>query len=107
MACDKSDDSSRVDAGRTESGARVVDFDQETDSVTETIVTTVADMADTSPGALDPLYSVIDPDALDAIIRSVATKSDPSDAKIVVRYHGFTITIHSYGVLEIHSENTD
>lgn len=82
---------------------RLEEFDPRTDSVIETIVTAVAELAETSPGELDPLYSAVDPDALDGIITSVATNSNPADAEITVRYHGYVVTVHSYGVVEIAS----
>lgn len=79
----------------------LVEFDPETDSVTETIVMAVAGHEGTSPTALDPLYDVVDPDALEGITRSVATRSTPGNAEITIRYHGYTVSIHSHGVVEI------
>lgn len=51
--------------------------------------------------ALDPLYSSIDPDALDAVFRSTAD----GDSCIVFPYSGYEITVHSYGLIKVGLRN--
>lgn len=106
MACNNADDESPVDREKGES-LHLVEFDPETESVTATIVAAVADLEGTSQTALDPFYNTVDPDALETLIHSVATQPDPSNAEITVRYHGYTITIQSYSVVEIALRDED
>lgn len=79
----------------------LAEFDPETDSATEAIVMTVAGHAGIRPNALEPLYSVVDPEALDRIIRSVAARSSPGNAEIIFRYQGYTISAYSHGAIEV------
>lgn len=43
---------------------------------------------------LDPLYSVIDPDALDALFRNDGTQSGRNPNRLTFNYHGFEVTVH-------------
>lgn len=100
MDCDDTIDDAST--GEWEAASSLLaEFDPETDSATETIVMTVAGHAEVGPNALDPLYSVVDPEALDRIIRSVAARSTPGNAEIIFRYQGYTVSVHSHGVIEI------
>lgn len=99
MACDPSDDESTA-GQETDMSPKFVEFDPETDSVTERITSTVLDLAETSLAEVEPLYDVVDTDVLDTMIRSMAARSEPCSAEIKLRYHGYTITVHSYGVIE-------
>lgn len=106
---DKIDDN--IDDGATPTASpgdpRLVEFDPETDSAARSVVTAVADRLGTAPTSLDPLYDTIDPEALDRTITSVATQPGPGDAEIRIRYHGHTLTVHSYGFVEIAPEDDD
>lgn len=101
MATLPGDDERTDDSDATDGSTRCVSFDPGTDSVVETIATAVADLEDASPTEIEPLYRVVDTDALEAIVESVATRPVPADAGVTVRYHGYTVSVHSYGVVEI------
>lgn len=51
--------------------------------------------------ALEPLYSSIDPDALDTVFRSTAD----GDSFVVFPYSGCKITVHSYGLIKVGLRN--
>ena len=56
----------------------------------------VPDAADAGTGrALDPLYSVVDPDALDAVFRTTNSGTDRTVGEVTFAYHGHEITVHS------------
>lgn len=62
------------------------------------VVKAVADHEGTDPvGLVEPLYDTIDPDALDALF------DGPSDrhGKITFRYHGYRVTVHSDGRVDV------
>lgn len=113
MNCDEStidsdemfDDSPPADLEAASS--LLVEFDPITDSVTERIVMAVAGIEDTSATAIDPLYDAVDTEALDRITRSVATRSGPGNAEVVIRYREYTVSVHSHGVIEIASPAVD
>jgi hypothetical protein len=51
-----------------------------------------------NPGAcLDPLYTAIDPDALNSIFDPTGTSGPTSDGEVTFRYHGYTVTVESAG----------
>lgn len=87
-------------------GPRQVTFDPDSDSVTETVVDAVADLEGVSPTSLDPLYDTIDPDALDSIVRSAVSRPSPGEVAVTVRYEGYAVTVHGYGVVEIAPERS-
>ena len=49
---------------------------------------------------LDPLYSAIDPDALENLFRQTATKSR-GDRRVDFEVDGYSVTVHSYGIIHI------
>ncbi|WP_265111646.1 HalOD1 output domain-containing protein [Halosolutus halophilus] len=67
------------------------------------------DVTDVEPPAYDPLYTVINPEALDALFRSIETRAgetptgsnDAPDARVVVEYEGYEITVYSDGHVEL------
>lgn len=58
------------------------------------IINHIAELEDTSPGDLPPLYEVVDPDHLDALL-------DSDGVQIVFSYCGYQITLTSEGVQRI------
>ena len=74
---------------------------RDTEDLSETIVNIVADFEGVDPAELTPpLYSVIDPDALEALFAS--TDSDgPPHGHVSFRYRGYDVRVTSDGGLEI------
>lgn len=66
-------------------------------SPTERVIRAIAEQTGTSPLKLTPLYSVLDPDALDDLIRSVG------DERTVVQfqYCGYTVRITGDGSVDL------
>lgn len=74
-----------------------------TEDIGETIVEVVADLEGVDPSELTPpLYSVIDPDALESLFTS--TDGDgPSHGHVSFRYHGYDVRVSSDGAIGIHN----
>lgn len=75
------------------------------ESVSEAVITAISTVSDTEPvpdcssesgAGLDPLYTVVDPDALDAIFHPAAGSNRPT-GRVIFRYHGYEVSVHSDG----------
>lgn len=74
-------------------------------SLSHAIVEKIAATEDVDPLALDPLYEVIDPDALDSVF--AATNGSPrSDGEIAFEYSGHTVVVSSDGTVRLGDEPT-
>ncbi|WP_227355877.1 HalOD1 output domain-containing protein [Haladaptatus salinisoli] len=78
-------------------------FDQEKAPASIAVIATLADVMDTNPGELDPLYFTVDPDALDALVR--VRNGTNGDIHVAFTHEGHAITVHSYGVVVITPEH--
>lgn len=67
--------------------------------LTELLVTTVADVRDADPLALDPLYETFDPDALIDFVET--GNSGDLQGRISFRYEDCDVTVHANGLIEI------
>lgn len=76
-----------------------LEYDQSVDTPSEAVVAAVAAMTRTDPMALDPLYSAIDPSALDDLFATSPTNR--RRGQIVFRYSGFEIMASTHGVIEV------
>ena len=71
----------------------------DTDRLSETIVGIIADLEGVDSTELTPpLYSVIDPDALESLF---ASTDDPAAGHVAFRYHGYDVRVASDGAVEI------
>lgn len=63
-----------------------------------TVIEAVAEATDTEPERLRPLFDVVDPDALDAVLES-ATDPDgpPSEVRVTFRYEGCDVAVRADG----------
>ena len=68
------------------------------ETVTQAVVEAVSTVSETPPvaapgsdEALDPLYTAIDPDALNSLF---SPENAPADARLEFRYHGYEIAVH-------------
>ena len=77
-------------------------FDHEKTPASIAVTATLADMMDTDPVELDPLYSTVDPDSLDALLR-VRPGTD-GDIHVTFTHEDHTITVSSYGTVTITAE---
>ena len=72
---------------------------------TQAIIEAVAaregvDVTDVEPPAYDPLYTVVNPEALDRLFRTPPTGHGPS-ARVVLEYEGYEVTVHSDGRVDL------
>lgn len=74
------------------------------ESPSEGVVTAVATVsnrlpiaadADEDAAVLDPLATVVDPDALDVLFEPVGAKAPRTDGWVRFDYHGYVVTVHS------------
>ncbi|MXV64405.1 hypothetical protein GS429_20505 [Natronorubrum sp. JWXQ-INN-674] len=76
---------------------------------TQAIIEAVAaregvDVTDVEPPAYEPLYTVVNPEALDRLFQTQAQTPSvgPSvDARVVLEYEGYEIVVHSDGRVEV------
>lgn len=74
-------------------------FDGEKTPASLAVLATLAEIMDTDPVDLSPLYSRIDPDALDAVVQK--RNGSDGDIHVTFTYEAHTIEVHSYGVITI------
>ena len=61
------------------------------------VVETVAVASDREPAGIEPLYEVIDPDALDALIRSNGDEPAGDGITATFEFGGQSVTVHGGG----------
>lgn len=76
-------------------------FDSDTESVCRVVISTVAVVSETEPTELPPLYSVVNPDALEKLVDSTDGESSSSDFRVSFGFDGHTVTVHSHGVVAV------
>jgi len=85
------------------SGTVRTQFDHEQTSASMAVIATLADVLNTDPSDIDPLYSTVDPDALDTFVQ-VHNRAN-GDTHVRFTHAGYAITVHSYGVVAITPEH--
>ena len=79
-------------------------FDPTGDSVALRVAESVAAFYEVEPTDLDPLYSVIDPDGLDALFTS--TQSDRSlKGELTFQYENVTVSVNGDGTIRLSDLN--
>lgn len=84
-----------------ETGTVRVHFDPETESPSHVVVSVVATVTDVPTLELNSLYDVIDPDALDEILRTPRPHESRVERSVTFDYEGFRTTITSTGHVEL------
>lgn len=73
----------------------------------ESVVESVAAREGVDPVDLDvPLFDVIDPEALDALVRSVVDGSSRPPVRIAFTYYGYDVIVASDGLVHVSRENS-
>ncbi|SEW02922.1 HalOD1 output domain-containing protein [Natrinema salifodinae] len=67
------------------------------DSLTNTIVSTVAELSGTDPIELDRLYDRIDPESLETLFAPANGAAGRNTGQVSFRLDGYTITVHATG----------
>lgn len=70
-----------------------VDWTADSRSISTAVVSAVAEATGAEPTELEPLYSVVDPDALEALFRPVGAPSVPSPRRVEFEYCGCEVTV--------------
>lgn len=72
------------------------------ENVSEAVITAVADAKGVSPmDVTPPLYDVVDPDALEAIVASMTRGPDESAGRVEFSYGGYAITVTCEGQVSV------
>lgn len=92
-------------------GSIRAEFDWSEVTPSTAVIESVAIAADREPTAIEPLYETVDPDALDALIRSGGSNSTDGDAaSVTFALDGFEVTVQRGGTVvvrpdEAHAES--
>lgn len=73
----------------------------DTEPVSEAVVSAVADAKDVSTVDLPPLYDVIDPDALEAVVTSMTRRPGEPAGRVEFSYSGFEVTVTGDGDVSV------
>lgn len=76
-------------------------FDWERTAPTTAIAETLAAAADRDPLALEPLFDTVDPDALDALFRSLRASGDAEETTLSVPIAGWQVTVYGDGAVVV------
>lgn len=69
-------------------------------------VEAVAERVGVEPADLEPpLYTAVDPDALDDLLSSMAVDGD--DGAVSFSYHGYEVTVHCDGNVDLEESNDE
>ncbi|QCJ46656.1 MULTISPECIES: HalOD1 output domain-containing protein [Haloprofundus] len=71
------------------------------DSVVEELVRTVSALRNSSPTEITPLYTAVDPDALETLFGESATGARPNGRVVTFDYEGFEVTVRSPGCITL------
>lgn len=91
----KDDDRADCDA------AYVTTFDPAGDRPSEAVVNTVAALHGADPGDLEPLYDVVEPDALDSFVAHAQRVGDDGTHQVWFTYEGFDVGVQSDGEIRV------
>lgn len=73
------------------------DWDQD-GSLSTSVVTAVSQVTGDDPTEIDPLYEVIDPDALDRLVDSLG---DDADGQVTFTLNGCAVTVTGDGAIAV------
>ena len=80
--------------------------DESDGSLSHAVVEAVADregvdVTELEPPAFEPLYSVVDPDALDAVFAPTHDGGQRATGSVTFEYEGYTVTVDSDGTVDL------
>lgn len=75
--------------------------DDETDKLSQAVVETVAEAEDVDPIELTPLYTAIEPDALESLFRPRAVDGGAVSGEIRFSYHEYEVRVTSAGEVSL------
>lgn len=74
-----------------------------TEPASVAVVEAVSSVSGDDPAELPPLYTAIDPGALDGLFGPAAAGSGLDEGEITFEYAGYLVTVHGHGSIEIRS----
>lgn len=76
-------------------------------SPSESVIESVAAREGVDPMELDvPLYDAVDPDALDALVRTGNDEQNRPPIQVSFTYHGYDVTVSSDGLVQVSRGNS-
>lgn len=72
-------------------------LDYHTDSISLRVIDALADATNTDASELEPLYDVVDPEALDQLFRS----DSGGDVRVEFEYHGMLVDVRGDGTVTV------
>ena len=82
----------------------VTTFDPAGERASEAVVTAVSALAGSKPVDLDPLYEVVEPDALDSLVEH-AQRGDTGTHRLRFTYEGYDVGVRSDGRIRIRDDS--
>lgn len=73
----------------------------EYDTVSEEVIFTVAETVGRDPTEVEPLYDVVDPDALDTLLQSWRDAPARSGGRVEFRMEGCEVTVRANGEVDV------
>jgi len=86
---------------RPETGTYRVTFSEESEPPSTVLIEAIETIADQDFHEFDPLYTALEPNALDELFRSTRTRPRPTEGRVQFTYQGYEVTVRSAGVVEI------
>ncbi|OAQ52985.1 hypothetical protein HTG_09145 [Natrinema mahii] len=72
-------------------------LDYHTDSISLRVIDALADATNTDARELEPLYDVVDPEALDQLVQS----GSGADVRVEFEYHGMLVEVRGDGTVTV------
>jgi|AntRauTorcE11898_2_1112593.scaffolds.fasta_scaffold04574_6 hypothetical protein len=82
-------------------GAIRAEYDWTATTPTTAVIETVAIASNRKPTGIEPLYEVIDPDALDALVRSSGAESGDDGTAVTFEFAGQCVTVRGGGAVMV------
>ena len=82
-------------------GAIRMEYDWTATTPSVAVIETVAVARNREPTRLEPLYEAVDPDALDALIRSIGDSPVADGATVVFEVTDKSVTVHGDGAVVV------
>lgn len=76
-------------------------FDERERTASEAVVSTVSSAAGTDPLDLPPVYSTVDPDALDRLFEFRSVGPGSPGRSVTFEYAGYLVAVHGHGAVEV------
>ncbi len=87
-----------------ETGVVRAQFDWASVAPSTAVVETLAVATDREPTAMDPLYDVVDPDALDAFLRTDGTRTDAAATAVTFEMERREVVVRATGDVVVRAE---